>query len=359
MNYFLIFLTGLTSGGVACAAMQGGLLASVIASCKKRELESNSPNTKPNSFDLGDYGPVSAFLATKWLSHIILGLFLGLLGSVFTLSLPLKLLFQGFAAFFMLVTAANLLDLHPVFRYFTITPPKFAYKWIKTLSSRGDQVTLNLLFAPALLGILTIFIPCGVTQAMAIVAINTGSPIQGALIMGSFVAGTIPIFLLIGLATTKFSELWRTYFLRFAAILLIGMGLYSLNGIVTVVTPAFSASNLGNTLIQFLPPYIETQVGSPASESTQDSKEQLLTIKVGNNGYSPNRLTAKVGVPVVLTLKTGTVYSCAASFTFRAFGISTYLQPNSEQVFRFTPTKKGTYTFSCSMGMYSGTLEII
>jgi len=31
MNLFAIFLTGLTTGGLSCLAMQGGLLASVIA----------------------------------------------------------------------------------------------------------------------------------------------------------------------------------------------------------------------------------------------------------------------------------------------------------------------------------------
>jgi len=39
MNLFLIFITGLTTGGIACAAMQGGLLASVIANQKDQEHE--------------------------------------------------------------------------------------------------------------------------------------------------------------------------------------------------------------------------------------------------------------------------------------------------------------------------------
>lgn len=35
MNLFVIFLTGLTTGGLSCLAMQGGLLASVIANQKR------------------------------------------------------------------------------------------------------------------------------------------------------------------------------------------------------------------------------------------------------------------------------------------------------------------------------------
>jgi len=77
MNLWLIFLTGLTSGGVTCAAMQGGLLASIIANQKRDETETNLPASRAKSFDIGDWGPVSAFLSTKLLSHIILGALLG------------------------------------------------------------------------------------------------------------------------------------------------------------------------------------------------------------------------------------------------------------------------------------------
>ena len=39
MNLLLIFLTGLTTGGLSCLAMQGGLLAGVIANQKEQEHE--------------------------------------------------------------------------------------------------------------------------------------------------------------------------------------------------------------------------------------------------------------------------------------------------------------------------------
>ncbi|MEI6690595.1 MAG: sulfite exporter TauE/SafE family protein [bacterium] len=339
MNYWLIFLTGLTSGGVACAAMQGGLLASVIANGKSKELESHSRSVIPSSFDIGDWGPVTAFLIAKLIAHFILGFLLGIIGSTLTLSLPIKLFFQGFAAIFMLATAANLLNLHPVFRYLSFTPPKFARKLIKNTSRS------SLFFAPAILGLLTVFVPCGVTQAMAVLAVNSGNPLQGALIMGSFVAGTVPVFVAIGLATAKLSEVGKTYFLRAAAILLIGMALYSLRGIMIV-------TNFGPKFVSLLPPY-------NTSPQTDVGLSQNVAIDISNNGYSPSKFRVSVGKPVTITLRTGNVYSCAASFTFNAFGINIYLAPNTEEKFTITPTKKGIYTFSCSMGMYSGTMEVI
>jgi len=125
MNYWLIFLTGLTTGGLSCLAMQGGLLAGTIATQKDEE------TTGKKSFDQLDWLPVGFFLIAKLISHTILGFFLGWLGSQIELSLTLRLVFQAFAALFMLATAGNLLDLHPMFRYVLVQPPKFLQRIIR------------------------------------------------------------------------------------------------------------------------------------------------------------------------------------------------------------------------------------
>ncbi len=352
MNLWLILLTGLTSGGVTCAAMQGGILASTIANQKRSEGKKVASDAAPSSFDVGDWGPVTTFLTTKLIAHTILGFFLGWLGSAFALSLGMRLFFQGFAALFMFASAMNLLEVHPIFRFIAFTPPKFARKLIK------NNTTADRLFAPGLLGFLTILIPCGVTQAMEILAISSGSPIQGALIMGTFVLGTAPMFVLIGIATAKLSEVWRVYFLRTAAILLIAMALYSINGILQVTDSIYSLQRLGPRIVKLLPPY-DTAPGSSTPTPTVVDGVQPVTINILNSGYSPKRFAVKSGIPVKLTVNAGDVYSCATAFTFRAFGINAFVKPNTNQVFTFTHDKKGLYTFSCSMGMYSGTMEVI
>lgn len=335
MNLWFVFLTGLTSGGVTCAAMQGGLLASIIANQKKDQVKAG--------FGPDDYLPVTAFLTTKLISHVILGFFLGWLGSRVELSLGARLFFQTFAALFMLATALNLLNVHPIFRYLAIQPPKFAYRFIKASSLS--------LFAPALFGVLTVLIPCGVTQAMEVLAITSGSPATGALIMGSFVLGTVPMFVVIGLATARLSETWRTTFLRAAAYLLIFMSLYSVNGVLTALDSPYSVERIVSVL--------RTPIGASATITPVTNGVQKVTIQITNSGYTPRTFTVKSGLPVELKVAAGEVYSCATAFTFKAFGISAYVKPNSNQIFTFTPTKKGRYTFSCSMGMYSGTMEVI
>ena len=356
MNLWFIFLTGLTSGGVSCAAMQGGILASTIANQKRAEGKKIPSDAAPNSFDIGDWGPVASFLGTKLVAHIILGFFLGWLGSAISLTLGMRLFFQGFAALFMFASAMNLLEVHPIFRYIVIAPPKFARKLIK------NNTTANRLFAPGLLGLLTIFIPCGVTQAIEVLAISSSSPLQGALIMSSFVLGTSPVFVLIGVATAKLSEVWRTYFLRSAAILLIGMALYSINGILQVSDSPYSLQRIGPRLVKLLPPYETSTPKTKTSDPNVLVKDgvQKVTISVTNRGYFPRTFRVQKDMPVELTLETkGEVYSCATAFTFKAFKINEYLGPTDSKVRTFTPTEKGIFTFSCSMGMYSGTMEVI
>ncbi len=379
MNLWAIFLTGLTTGGLSCLAMQGGLLASIIANQKEEEIEGvehevadevrKRPrkekrrvrylqptqlqiNTAPKSFDQLDWLPVGLFLAAKLIAHTLLGFFLGWLGSQIELSITARLLFQGMAAVFMLATAANLLNLHPIFRYVVFQPPKFIQRMVRnTTKSKA-------LFTPAILGMMTIFIPCGVTQAMEVLAITSGSAIQGALIMFFFVLGTSPLFALVGVATAKLSETYRQSFMKIAAVILILLGLSSLNGILVVLNSPITFEKVTYPIVSLF-----TDERFAAYEKMAPAREvggiQRVLIEVKSSGYSPNRLKVKAGIPVELTLQTTNSYSCASSFILKGFGIKMQLGPNDRQVANFTPTQKGEYPFSCSMGMYTGLIEVI
>lgn len=349
MSYWLIFLTGLTSGGVSCAAMQGGLLAGLIANQKSEELEEGVPATKRAIFDQLDWLPVVLFLATKLISHTILGFFLGWVGSQLELSLTMRLVFQAAAALFVLATAANLLELHPIFRFVVIQPPRWAGKLLK------NSTKSRAIFAPAMLGFLTILVPCGVTQSMELLAISSGNPVVGALTMFFFVLGTSPIFAVIGIMTARLSEKFRATFLKLAAALLIILGISSLNGVLTVLDAPITLQKITYPVTYFFSDERFSQSGSVATEEGI----QKVTINVTNDGYTPRYIKVKAGVPVELTLSSQDAYTCAVAFTFKQFNIATFLQPTDTQVFTFTPTQKGRFTYACSMGMYVGTMEVI
>jgi uncharacterized protein len=320
MDLLVIFLTGLTTGGVSCAALQAGLLISVL-------------NRKDHQLSIS---PTLMFLVAKLFIYLVLGYLLGTFGQALSLNLTTRIILQVLSALYMFATALNLLDVHPIFRYVVITPPKFIQRKIRS-ASKSDA-----LFAPGILGLFTVFIPCGVTQAMEILAINSENGIRGALIMGSFILGTMPLFSLIGLAATKLTKASEKLFFRLSAALLIVMALYSLNGALSVLDSPISISRFLTTF-QKLKQY----------ESNQ------ITITVGNHGYTPIYIQVKNNQPVTLTVNTKDVYSCATAFTLRAFNIYKQLGPTDSQTFTFTPTKTGRYTYSCSMGMYTGTLEVI
>ena len=90
--------------------------------------------------------------------------------------------------------------------------------------------------------------------------------------------------------------------------------------------------------------------GNPSGEV------QNIVIGVKNFNYYPNTIKVKVNKPVSISLDK-TVSGCLRDFTIRDFGIRKYLKSLGDKVV-FTPTKKGTFRFACSMGMGTGTLIV-
>ena len=81
-----------------------------------------------------------------------------------------------------------------------------------------------------------------------------------------------------------------------------------------------------------------------------------FTLGMKNYNYYPDSITVKAGQPVKISLDK-TAQGCFRDFTIRDLGVRKYLQKTSDFV-EFTPTKKGTYTFACSMGMGYGKLIV-
>lgn len=341
MDLFVIFLTGLTVGGLTCLAVQGGLLASVIAAREKEDLDVKAKAPNP-------IFPTLAFLTTKLVSYTIFGFILGSLGSAISLTQGVQSLMQLLAGLYMIIIALNLLDVHPIFRYFVIQPPRFITKFIRNRSKSAD------LFAPGALGVLTILIPCGTTLAMEALAISSASGIRGAAILAAFVLGTFPMFLGIGFITAKLGETMRYKFLKIAAVILIFLGISSVyGGLVAIGAPVVPVKYAISMLNPFS--FSETLVNYPPIKNGI----QQVYINVEPFGYKPDSIILKQGVPTSLTLKTNNTYSCAIAFRIPALGIGVNLQPTGEELIKIPPLKKGNYIYTCSMGMYQGIFKVI
>src|ERR1044072_3372039 len=194
MSQLLVaFVTGLTTGGLSCLAVQGGLLASSLAhqieqdyvehaahaERKKRRGKKDQTVARSSSAV-----PIFLFLVAKIGAYTLLGALLGLLGSYLTLSPAMRAILMILIGVFMLGNALRMFNVHPIFRYFSIEPPKFITRYIRRTAKGTDT------FTPLFLGALTVFIPCDVTQAMMAAALGTSSMAMGAALMFAFTLGT-------------------------------------------------------------------------------------------------------------------------------------------------------------------------
>lgn len=323
-NFWLAFITGLTTGGLSCFAVQGGLLTSALAS----EGTGDKKYVKEKS--------ILMFLLAKLIAYSLLGFVLGFLGSEINISPKFQGTLQIFVGIYMLLTAARLLNLHPIFRYLVIQPPKSFVKLLKRKSEVRSSLT------PALLGFLTVLIPCGITQAMLLLAIGTGSPVWGASIMFFFILGTSPVFFLIGLAATEL--LRRQAFSIVAAVFIAVIGILAIN---TGQILRGSVHTLQNYWSVLTAREVKEKIGN------------IINIEVTDSGYQADINTIKAGVPVKLILNSKNVRGCAKVFTIPDLNIFKILPQNGTTTIEFTPARPGRMTYTCSMGMYSGYLNVI
>jgi sulfite exporter TauE/SafE len=355
MNYWLIFLTGLTTGGLSCLAVQGGLLATAISgghkvpaisvpSAKKRKATKKRQSDIVIRVDAKEAWPVVYFLVAKLAAYTFLGALLGALGSVVQITVTAQAVMQIIAALYMLVTALNLLDMHPIFRYFVIQPPKALSRLVRN-SAKSESI-----LAPALLGFLTILIPCGTTQAMEVLAIGSGNPLIGALVMFIFVLGTSPTFFVLGFVATQLQSQAGRWFTRIAAALILVLAYMSFNGGLTALGSPFAPSHI---IASLFPGQYGVAVAAPIVDGVQE-----MRIEASGQGYTPNHFTAQANQPIRLRLITNDTFSCSRLFTIPSLGIETSLPLSGETVIDLPALPAGDVYFSCSMGMFTGLIQV-
>jgi uncharacterized protein len=345
---WVAFITGLTTGGLSCLAVQGGLLASSLAHQIEQDYLERSVNRqkrgkkhRPAPVRPSSAMPILLFLTSKLVVYTLLGLLLGWLGSFLTLSPVTRALLMVAIGIFMLGNALRLLNVHPIFRYFSIEPPKFITRYIRRTSKGTDT------FTPLFLGALTVFIPCGVTQAMMAAALASGSPVGGAAIMFAFTLGTSPVFFIVAYLATVLGARLEKFFMRFVAVVLLVLGLVTLDGGLNLMGSPYSFTNLARGL---------TNTAS-ASGTAVSVPETDLTLMVQNEGYYPQTLKASANEPVVLNLVTDRTYSCSRDFVIPSLGFYQLLPDTGTVQVDIPPQPGGTRMFfTCSMGMYTGTI---
>jgi|GEM_PF-122997 len=403
----IVFLTGLTTGGLSCLAVQGGLLASSVAHQAeediKHQLEVNhaSRNVDRNVRTSPRAGiprpraasrpkkylarPIVLFLEAKLIAHILLGMLLGWFGSVLQLTPYMRAILSLAIGIFLVGTALRMLKVHPIFRYFALEPPSFLTRYIRRRAKRGgpDDVT------PLLLGTLTVFIPCGVTQAMLALAIASGDPALGGLIMGMFTLGTTPIFFGLSYLATRLGALMEARFIKVTAVVVLVLGLVSLDAGLNLIGSPVSFTSLKDSLAAARESRVQTSTGSNSRSTTADAQQlqrqasahsqdeaipeaavpaqqtlgagtgqvaapAVVTINVLDDGYEPSVVRVKAGLPVQLRLVTNASFGCTRAFVIPAMNLERILPETGTTTIDLPAQQAGTLRFTCAMGMYGG-----
>lgn len=351
-DYLAAFITGLTTGGLSCLAVQGGLLTASFASQVEKSVETSVAANASRKNKRGSQSQnglinngrsataIVVFLIAKVAAYSVLGLLLGWLGSAFQLTPVTRGWFQLGIGLFMLGNALRMFNIHPVFRYFSFEPPSVITRFIRRKAKTGGSDLLT----PAFLGLLTVLIPCGVTQAMMALALATGDPIQGAVLMFAFTLGTSPVFFVLAYLFTRLGSRLERGFVMVTAILILALGLISVNSGLNLMGSPISVSNLFNAKT------------TQQANLMPGANNSVVRINAENAGYSPNVVYAKAGVPVRLELITDNTQSCTRAFTIPVLNVAEILPKTGTKVVEIPAQKAGKISFSCSMGMYTGVI---
>ena len=357
MNLAAVLVTGLFAGGVSCAAVQGGLLTGLITRQRAATAELAPPprRTKADAVQTparaswraqfgDDLAPVGGFLAGKLVSHALLGALLGALGGAVELSVGVRTWLQIGAGLLVIVFGLAQLGV-PGFRAIVVEPP---LSWMKIVRNRArSQAAL----APALLGLATVLIPCGVTLSVEALALTSGSALAGAATMAVFVAGTGPLFAVLGYAARKAATVWRGRLALITGLVVLGMGLYTLNGGLELAGSPLTAGRIAQAFGSSPPP------ADTSAASTADG-QQTVVITARTGSYSPENVQVRSGVPTTLVVKSDGVQGCIRSFTIPDRDVQQILPANGETKIDLGVLRPGKLDYACGMGMYTGVITI-
>jgi hypothetical protein len=255
----------------------------------------------------------------------------------------------------MLGNGLRMLNIHPIFRIFAIEPPKILTRFIRRKSKNGES-----LLTPLFLGALTVFIPCGVTQAMMAVALASGNALQGAATLFAFTLGASPVFFGVAYFATRLGATLEKYFMRIVAVVVILLALVSIDsGLNLAGSPvSFSALFGGGNVAEPIAGNAFEPAATAASrppEGQQTIPGKTFTINVKDFGYEPKMLQVPADTAITLNLVSKNVRSCSLAIVIPDINYEKLLPSTGTVSVSIPPQTKGkVFRYACSMGMYTG-----
>ena len=331
----MALLVGLTAGFSTCMALIGGLVISVA---------SKYAENHPTETALQKFRPHLFFNAGRIVSFIAFGAIIGAIGSAFALKGTFLGLLTIAVGAVMLVLGLQLTEIFPRITRGLTLPSGLAKKLGINTRKEREYSHKNAF----LMGAATFFLPCGFTQAMQLLAVSTGNPLQAAVIMGAFAIGTTPGLLTLGGLTSVVKGVFAQRFFRIVGVIVVAMALINF-------TNGFTLAGL-NRFLDSSKPMVNTAVQQDSSEgsvilnTTFKLKEDIV----------PSTFTAKVGQKTTLVVDVKEDGQGCMS-TIMIIGLDDspqYLKKGKKIELTFTASKPGTYTIACAMGVPRGSITV-
>jgi sulfite exporter TauE/SafE len=322
-------IIGLVAGTSSCLAVVGGFILAIAGRLN---------TTKEQPF-FTRIEPMLQFNIGRLLSYFVLGAAIGLIGQSVGFGITSTAVLSIIVAVVMLWLGLSQLG---VTDYLPLpTLPKSVSHRIAALSDSPHPA------APFALGALTFFLPCGFTQSMQLVALASGNPITGGMLMFFFALGTMPSLLGLSVLSTYAKDTRFTSFLKpMTAMLVILLGLLNLQSGLTLLGAPIS-----------LPSFAATTSIATAPAAVGEVQNVAMTV-TPYGSYDPDVLTVKAGIPVKWTIDGTNAQGCTSGIVVPSLGIRQNLH-RGDNVITFTPTTPGQIAFSCSMGMVRGSFNVL
>ena len=333
----LVLALGLAAGASTCMAMVGGIILAISASAAGRSTAKGTSAARSAALRVN-----LIFQAGRIGGFGLLGVALGAIGKRAAMPQSVTVALMIAVAVTMLLVGLRLTELSPRVAGWSPTIP----------ASVGDRLGLTG-GAPArrtagvvLAGAATFFLPCGFTQAVQLYAFSTGSPTSAGVIMATFAIGTSPALLALAGAPTLITGPRRTAVLRALGVVVVGFA----------VINATSALRLAG--VELSVPSRSTQAASTSANVTVTPVDQTITSSQDGNGYHPDETVVYAGRPTHWVVTSTAPFSCAASLGSQDLGFQGVLK-EGRNVIELPALSKGTYQYSCTMGMYTGHIVVI
>ncbi|MFA5828443.1 MAG: sulfite exporter TauE/SafE family protein [Candidatus Shapirobacteria bacterium] len=336
----VFFLFGLLAGISSCAALVGGIILSLSKQWLSIYSQNDSTLKKAEPHFLFNFGRVVGYGA--------FGGILGAAGNFFRLSPVFSAMLVIAVSLVMVLLGLQMIGVKALQRFQIRLPKSLTGKLSDESNFRGR-------FGPFLMGALTFFLPCGFTITTQALALASGNPLQGALIMGIFALGTVPGLLAIGLSSVKFCSNPKSarQFSLIAGMLVLFFAAFNINTQLSVL----GVSNVDDLISS----PSTTQVGKSLGELPPlVNGTQVVKIDASSSGYTPNRIRLRANTPTRWEVSTNNISGCTNAIISRGlFDGQIDLVDGQVSTKEFTSPKPGVYKFSCWMGMVTGTVEVV